>query len=164
MRKVVVVAALALGLALMPACGGGVPASPDQPTPAQNEPDPSGARPDETRAGAVASLGSEEEDGGHFTDMVDMLRGRVAGLQVFQLPNGDISLRIRGLRTSFMANEEPLLVVDGVPVPTYSMSSALRTMSPSDVRSIQVLKDVGSTAAYGTRGVNGVILIRLKRP
>lgn len=159
MRQAITVAALAL----VSACHGGAPTSTDGPAPAENVPDAYGGRSDGGAGGAVGSLESEEESGGHFADMVDMLQGRVAGLQVFRLPNGDISLRIRGLRKSFMANEEPLLVVDGVPVPTYSMSNTLRTISPSDVQSIQVLKDVGSTSAYGTRGVNGVILIRLKR-
>ena len=96
--------------------------------------------------------------------MVDMLRGRVAGLQVVELANGDVSLRIRGLATSFVANQEPLLVVDGMPVPTYAISSTLRSIHPREVTSIQVLKDVASTSAYGIRGVNGVIVIRLKKP
>ncbi len=111
----------------------------------------------------MVSLGSEEESGGHFADMLDMLRGRAAGLRVIELPNGDISLRIRGAVKSFMGNQEPLLVVDGMPVPTYAVSNTLRTMDPSAVHSIQVLKDVGSTSSYGMRGANGVILIRLKR-
>jgi TonB-dependent SusC/RagA subfamily outer membrane receptor len=95
--------------------------------------------------------------------MVEMLRGRVSGLQVSEAPNGDISLRIRGT-SSFMADEQPLLVIDGVPVPTYAITSTLRTLDPQDVRTIQVLKDTGSTSAYGVRGANGVILITLRRP
>jgi TonB-dependent SusC/RagA subfamily outer membrane receptor len=94
--------------------------------------------------------------------MVDMLRGRVPGLDISENANGDISVRIRGDQ-SILFNEQPLLVVDGVAVPTYSFSSTLRAMDPRDVRSIQVLKDAGSTSFYGSRGAHGVILIRLKR-
>ncbi len=110
----------------------------------------------------MASLESEEESGGHFATMVDMLRGRVAGLQIGESPSGEITIRIRGDQSLYF-NKEPLLVVDGVPVPPYSFSSTLRSMNPRDVRSIRVLKDVGSTAAYGSRGAHGVILISLKR-
>jgi TonB-dependent SusC/RagA subfamily outer membrane receptor len=129
----------------------------------ESEPEESGSRFGETAGGAVAVVESEEEGGGRFTSMADMLRGRVAGLQVIEGANGDISLRIRGLSKSFMGNEEPLLVVDGVPMPTFNMSNTLRTIDPSDVASIHVLKDVASTSAYGIRGANGVIVIRLKR-
>ena len=94
--------------------------------------------------------------------MADMLRGRVAGLQVSENANGDISIQIRG-RQSFYAGEEPLLVVNGVTAPMGSLSSRLRSMDPRDVESIQVLKDVASTSIYGMRGANGVILIKLKR-
>jgi len=93
---------------------------------------------------------------------VDMLRGRVPGLQISESPSGDISIQIRGIQ-SIHAQAQPLLVVDGVPVPEYSFSSTLRTLDPRDVRSIQVLKDAGSTSAYGSRGAAGVILIKLKR-
>lgn len=169
MKNVVTAAALALALLLLPACAAQAPAPDAAPSPGD---DVEGERaPDEdpsnplgaTAGGAVAVLESEEESGGHFEDMADMLRGRVAGLQVIQRPNGEISLRIRGLRKSFVGNEEPLLVVDGLPMPTYSISNTLRTIDPSDVASIHVLKDVGSTSAYGVRGANGVIVIRLKR-
>jgi TonB-dependent SusC/RagA subfamily outer membrane receptor len=94
--------------------------------------------------------------------MVDMLRGRVAGLQVWEDGNGEITVRIRGDQ-SVLFNQSPLLVVDGVSVPSYSFSSTLRSMNPRDVRSIRVLKDAGSTSMYGSRGAHGVILISLKR-
>lgn len=167
MKNVVTAAALPLALLLLPACAAQAP-GPDA-APAPDEDVREVGTPEEPHVhtgaagGAVTVLESEEESGGHFTNMADMLRGRVAGLQVIQRPNGDISLRIRGLRKSFVGNEEPLLVVDGIPMPTYSISNTLRTMNPSDVESVRVLKDVGSTSAYGVRGANGVIVIRLKR-
>lgn len=164
MKQATIVMALAFGLLLFSACQRHAAAPAAPPGPTGDVPEAEGGTPENRIAGAVVTLGSEEESGGHFTDMVDMLRGRVTGLQVVELPSGKISLRIRGLATSFVANQEPLLVVDGLPVPTYAISNTLRTIDPRDVRSIRVLKDVASTSAYGARGVNGVIVIRLKKP
>ncbi len=143
-------ATLALGFALIQACAGKATTPGAQPTP------------QEQVAGAAGTLESEEESGGHFATMVDMLRGRVPGLQIAESPSGEISVRIRGDQSIYF-NGEPLLVVDGVSVPAYSFSSTLRAMDPRDVRSIRVLKDVGSTSSYGIRGAHGVILISLKR-
>ena len=93
------------------------------------------------------------------TSMADMLEGRVPGLEVRR--NGsNISIRIRGDR-SFHADGEPLFVVDGIPVVG---TSFLTDMDPREVKRIEVLKDAGSLAAYGSRGANGVILISLKKP
>jgi TonB-dependent SusC/RagA subfamily outer membrane receptor len=152
-------AGLVLGLFLIQACGGGGSMPGSQPTPRDQGVAGYGEQPSEQVAGAVASLGSEEEDGGSFATMADMLRGRVPGLEVGESANGDISVRIRGDQSI----QQPLLVVDGVAIPTYSFSSTLRSMDPRDVVSIQVLKDAGSTSFYGSRGAHGVILIRLKR-
>jgi TonB-dependent SusC/RagA subfamily outer membrane receptor len=162
MKNFVIGAALALGFVLIPACGGMATTPNAQPTARDQRGRGYGDPTDEQVAGAVASLGSEEESGGHFATMVDMLRGRVAGLQISEGPSGEITMRIRG-DSSIYANQEPLLVVNGIPVPPYSFSSTLRTMDPQDVLSIRVLKDAGSTAAYGSRGAHGVILISLKR-
>ena len=162
MKNVVLAAALALGFAFIPACGGMATTPDAQPTPRDQADRGYGVPPDEQIAGAVESLESEEESGGHFATMVDMLRGRVAGLQTGEGPSGEITVRIRGDQSLYF-NAEPLLVVDGVPVPPYSFSSTLRAMDPRDVRSIRVLKDTGSTSVYGTRGAHGVILITLKR-
>jgi TonB-dependent SusC/RagA subfamily outer membrane receptor len=90
----------------------------------------------------------------------------VPGLQVRHLPNGNISLRIRGdqqtLRTDDAVNQ-PLVVIDDMPILASALSGALRSLHPQDVASIDVVKDIASTAIYGTRGANGVILIHLKR-
>ena len=158
MRNAAIAAALALGLTLVPGCQRQATMPIAQPTSGEEDPDAFGGQP----AGAVGTLESEEESGGHFATMADMLRGRVAGLQVSENANGDISIQIRG-RQSFYAGEEPLLVVNGVTAPMGSLSSRLRSMDPRDVESIQVLKDVASTSIYGMRGANGVILIKLKR-
>ena len=162
MKTVVIGAALTLGLALIPACGGTGTMPNAQPTPQGQAGRGYAEQPDEQVAGAVVSLESEEESGGSFVNMVDMLRGRVAGLQIGEGPSGEITIKIRGDQ-SILFNGEPLLVVDGLPVSPYAFSSTLRAMNPQDVRSIQVLKDTGSTSMYGSRGAHGVILIRLKR-
>ena len=162
MKTAVKGAALALGFGLINACGGGPSVPNAAPTPENQCIRGYGEQPAEKVAGAVGSLGSEEESGGSFATMVDMLRGRVAGLQISEGPNVEISVRIRGDQ-SILFNAEPLLVVDGIPVPAYSFSSTLRSMDPRDVQTIQVLKDAGSTSSYGTRGAHGVILITLKR-
>lgn len=127
-------------------------------------PVPYGTQEEANITGAVTSVSVEEND--HLRDVLDMLRGHVAGLQVTELPNGDIRLRIRGasqsLRTDDAANQ-PLLVIDEMPVQPRAIRLALKGLNPHDVESITVLKDLGSTAIYGTRGANGVILIVLKR-
>lgn len=94
--------------------------------------------------------------------VVDMLEGRVAGLQVVRLDNGQVSLRLRGTNSINMSNE-PLVVIDGVVVPPEGVGYALQAVAPGDVAQIDVLKDAGSTAIYGSRGANGVILIRTNR-
>jgi TonB-dependent SusC/RagA subfamily outer membrane receptor len=92
----------------------------------------------------------------------DLLEGRIAGVEVQRLPDGDLSVRVRG--TASLVNDgEPLWVVDGVPMPYGSLPrQMLRDINPGDVARIDVLK--GSAAAiYGTRGANGVILVTLRR-
>jgi TonB-dependent SusC/RagA subfamily outer membrane receptor len=162
MKTAVRGAALAIGLALIQACGGNQTAPDTQPSPRDEAPRGYGEPREAKVAGAVASLESAEESGGSFATMVEMLRGRVPGLQIEESRGGEISVRIRGDQSIYF-NAAPLLVVDGVSVPAYSFSSTLRTMDPSDVKSIRVLKDLGSTSSYGTRGAHGVILISLKR-
>jgi TonB-dependent starch-binding outer membrane protein SusC len=89
-----------------------------------------------------------------------MLVGRFPGVEVRQLANGSVSIRIRGSR-SFRSSEEPLIVVDGIP--QHNGSQALTDMNPRDVESIEVLKDAAASAVFGSRGANGVILIATRR-
>lgn len=92
----------------------------------------------------------------------EVLQGRVAGLQVARLPNGELSLRIRGT-TSVLGSNEPLLVLDDQIIAPSQVSSALAMLSPHDVLRVEVLKDAGSTAFYGSRGANGVIIVTTRR-
>ncbi len=89
-----------------------------------------------------------------------LLRGRVAGMQVVQsngTPGASSSIRIRG-GNSLSASNEPLYVIDG-----FIDAGDLNSLNPNDIESIEVLKDATSTAIYGARGSNGVILITTKR-
>lgn len=101
------------------------------------------------------------------------LQGRVAGLQMSTTsgaPGAKQDIRIRGAN-SISASRDPLIVIDGVMVTNKNMSgtdditslSPLSSINSSDIESITVLKDAGSTAVYGARGANGVILITTKR-
>jgi TonB-dependent SusC/RagA subfamily outer membrane receptor len=90
----------------------------------------------------------------------ELLRGRFPGVEVLPVPGGGISVRIRGA-TSVNLSTEPLYVVDGVPIQA-EPGGALRWLSPQEIAKIEVLKDIGSTAFYGVRGANGVILITTK--
>jgi TonB-dependent SusC/RagA subfamily outer membrane receptor len=91
--------------------------------------------------------------------LVEML-SRVPGVRVIERAYGETTVRIRG-SSSFLANEDPLFVVDGVMMP--SGNSVFRNLNPNQIESISVLKDAGQTAVYGSRGANGVILITMKK-
>jgi TonB-dependent SusC/RagA subfamily outer membrane receptor len=92
----------------------------------------------------------------------EVLQGRVPGLQVVRLSGGDYSLRIRG-GTSILGSNEPLLVLDGQIISPPFVSNALAGISPHDVARVEVLKDGGSLAFYGSRGANGVIIVSTRR-
>jgi TonB-dependent SusC/RagA subfamily outer membrane receptor len=111
--------------------------------------------------GSISSVSGDEARHPKATTVADMLQGRFPGVEVTRLPGGGLSVRIRGQR-SFMGGNEPLYVIDGVPVQT-APGGVLLDLNPEDIKSIDVLKDAGSTAAYGSRGANGVILITTKR-
>ncbi len=95
------------------------------------------------------------------TNFSQALQGSVSGLYITNNSAGaeqsDVSIRIRG-QNSIEANNEPLIILDGVP-----FSGNLSQINPNDIESIDVLKDVSSAAIYGSRGANGVILITTKK-
>ena len=107
---------------------------------------------------SVSSVSGEVARRNSPTTLADMIDGRIAGVEVRRLASGGISVRIRGAHT-FKGNAEPLYVVDGVPQHTDVGGAIFLDIDPRDVKSIEVLKDGGSTAIYGARGANGVILI-----
>jgi len=129
--------------------------------------------------GSVSSVKSDEFNRGVTTSPQQLLQGRVAGVNVVQSsgePGGATSIRIRGA-TSVRAGNNPLIVVDGVPLDGRNTSSGfgdagfgsggatnpLDFINSNDIASINILKDASATAIYGSRGANGVILITTKR-
>ena len=92
------------------------------------------------------------------TSLEQLLTGRIAGVTVSAAPGGGISVQIGGPK-SFMLSDEPLFVVDGVPVEA-GPNGTLSWLNPRDIESIVVLKDATTAAIYGVRGANGVIVIK----
>lgn len=93
----------------------------------------------------------------------DLLTGRIAGVVVDRARDGSPSIRIRGVGA--FRNSEPLIVLDGVPMPTdVPLRSVLMGINPNEVMRIDVLKDASSAAIYGSRAGNGVLLITLRHP
>ena len=105
--------------------------------------------------GAVATVRAEDVDR-EITSIEDLLQG-LAGVTVRRLPDGGISLRIRG-SSSLSGGGEPLYVINGVPIHA-PPGQALMGVNARDITRIDVLKDAGATSIYGSRGANGVVLI-----
>lgn len=115
--------------------------------------------------GSVASIDEKAIKQGVNTSMEQAMQGRIAGVQVTQnsgTPGGGISVQIRGIN-SFNGNE-PLYVIDGIAMSgsTSDNTSVLASINPSDITSIEVLKDASATAIYGSRASNGVVLVTTK--
>ena len=129
--------------------------------------------------GAVGSVKMDGVDRRPTASIEQAIQGRVAGVQVTQAsnaPGGGISMRIRGTGT-ITGNAEPLYVVDGLPIENDVAAAnpgqggrsqtvppnPLSGLNPNDIESVEILKDASSTAIYGARGSNGVVLITTKR-
>ncbi len=110
--------------------------------------------------GAVARVGSEDLTTKPVNNAFEALQGRAAGVDITssQRPGTLGSVRVRGSR-SISANNAPLYVVDGVPL----SAGGIESINPQDIESIDILKDASSTAIYGSRGANGVIILSTKR-
>jgi TonB-linked SusC/RagA family outer membrane protein len=130
--------------------------------------------------GSVASLGPKDFNKGVISTPEQLLQGRIAGVQVTPAsgePGGGASINIRGTG-SIRAGNDPLYVIDGVPVSndSYAASGAttgslgassarnpLSFLNPADIENISVLKDASASAIYGSRGANGVVLITTRK-
>ena len=111
--------------------------------------------------GQVASLGEEQLERKTVTNVETMLQNAAAGVVVSLSsanPAEKIRVRVRG-ESSLTGENEPLYVVDGIPV----SSDVLNTIAPGDIASMDVLKDASAAAIYGSRGANGVVIITTKR-
>ena len=116
--------------------------------------------------GAVSSIDEKAIKQGVNTSMEQAMQGRIAGVQVTQnsgTPGGGISVQIRGINS--LNGNEPLYVVDGIAMSgqTSDNQSVLASINPSDITSIEVLKDASATAIYGSRASNGVVLVTTRR-
>lgn len=134
--------------------------------------------------GAISSIKTADIQRAVTTTADEFLQGRVAGVVVDQssnAPGGGINIRIRGTN-SFGTGNEPLFIVDGIPINNSGLRGDLKsqsfftggdtqnpafnplsTINPQDIESIEVLKDASATAVYGSRGSNGVVIITTKK-
>lgn len=114
----------------------------------------------ETVTGSVANIGGEKLNQIAATNAAQALQGRVAGVLMTQTssqPGAEMQIRIRGQR-SLNASNDPLIVLDGIP-----FMGNLSDINPTDIKSMDILKDASATAIYGSRGANGVIIITTAR-
>ena len=118
--------------------------------------------------GAVTSVSSKDFQKGFIPSAEQLLQGKVAGLQVTSgggSAGGGSRIRIRG-GASLNASNDPLIVIDGVPVESNGIAGTdnlLSTINPNDIESISVLKDASATALYGSRASNGVLIVTTKK-
>jgi TonB-dependent SusC/RagA subfamily outer membrane receptor len=108
---------------------------------------------------SVGTIDTDDLNGQAVTTWEQLIVGRVPGLEVVRSESG-MTLRIRGAST-INAGSDPLIIVDGVQLS--GTTNLLLSVNPQDVRRIEVLKDAGATAIYGSRGANGVVLVTLKK-
>ncbi len=126
----------------------------------------------EALTGSVSAVDVEPADIGLTSSPQELLQGRAAGVHVIRNngePGSGATIRIRG-GTSINASNDPLYVIDGVPIDNSSIEpggygtarNPLSFLNPSDIQSLDVLKDAAATAIYGARGANGVVLVTTK--
>ncbi|MEQ7800944.1 SusC/RagA family TonB-linked outer membrane protein [Pedobacter sp. ASV1-7] len=131
---------------------------------------------DRERTGSISRVDAKTIGHQPVSNVMGALTGRMSGVQITQqtgVPGGGFDVMIRG-RNSVSSGNTPLYIINGVPFTSTSISSAsgtgilghhanpLSVINPSDIESLEVLKDADATAIYGSRGANGVILIKTK--
>ena len=115
-----------------------------------------GTQRQEAVTGSVVSIHTDQIREVPAPNLTQALQGRLAGVEMSQTsskPGAAMQIRIRGTR-SLSASNDPLIVLDGIP-----FAGSITDINPNDVKSVDILKDASSTAIYGSRGANGVILI-----
>ena len=119
--------------------------------------------------GSVSAVGSKDFNNGLLSSPEQLINGKVAGVQIMSSsgsPTAGSTIRIRG-GASLNASNDPLIVLDGIPLEIGGISgndgNFLSMINPSDIESMTVLKDASSTAIYGSRASNGVIIITTKK-
>jgi len=118
--------------------------------------------------GSITNVGVKDFQNGNISTPEQLIAGKVAGIQITSnsgMPGAGSRIRVRG-GTSLNASNDPLIVIDGVPVDNNGISgsgNALSLLNPDDIENITVLKDASAAAIYGSRAANGVIIITTKR-
>ncbi|GAC1480472.1 MAG: TonB-dependent receptor [Flavisolibacter sp.] len=118
--------------------------------------------------GSVTSISSKDFNKGSIVTAEQLIAGKVAGVQITSnggAPGSGSTIRIRG-GASLNASNDPLIVIDGVPVENGGIAgaaNALALINPNDIESFNILKDASATAIYGSRASNGVIIITTKK-
>ncbi|MNQ46370.1 Ferrienterobactin receptor precursor [compost metagenome] len=130
------------------------------------------------RTGSIARITSKDIEKQPVTNVLAAMQGRMAGVDIVQdsgSPGGAFSIKIRGQNSLRTDGSQPLYIIDGVPYSSETigsiatsgtaptLTSPLNSINPSDLESIEVLKDADATAIYGSRGANGVVLITTKK-
>jgi TonB-linked SusC/RagA family outer membrane protein len=133
---------------------------------------------DRERTGSIEKITAAEIDRQPVSNVLATMAGRMAGVAVTQesgAPGGNFQIHIRGINSLRADGNEPLYIIDGVPFSSEnigfsqtsgsnpSQTSPLNSINPSDIQSLEVLKDADATAIYGSRGANGVVLITTKK-
>ncbi|MCZ4694739.1 TonB-dependent receptor [Ancylomarina euxinus] len=122
----------------------------------------------EDATGAVFTVKSDDFNQGTTSSPQDLIVGKIAGVQIISdggAPGSGSTIRIRG-GSSMSASNDPLIVIDGMPLDNRGidgMSNVLSSLNPNDIETFTVLKDASATAIYGSRASNGVILITTKK-
>lgn len=117
--------------------------------------------------GSVMSVEADQLNKGLATSPADLLQGKTPGVSIINAggrPGASSTIRVRG-GSSLSASNDPLIVIDGLPISGTSISGGdvLGTINPNDIESFSILKDASATAIYGSRASNGVILITTKK-
>lgn len=118
--------------------------------------------------GSVQAINTDDFNPGAITSPQELVSGKIAGVQITTgggAPGSGATIRIRG-GSSLSASNDPLFVIDGVPIDNDGISgmrNPLNTIHPSDIETFTVLKDASATAIYGSRASNGVIIITTKK-
>lgn len=127
-----------------------------------------GTQQSDDNTGSVTSISASDFNEGAITSPEELFQGKAAGVSVTSnngAPGSGATIRIRG-GSSLAASNEPLYVVDGVPLEgggVSGMRNPLNTINPNDIASISILKDASATAIYGSRASNGVVIITTKK-
>ncbi len=127
-----------------------------------------GAKKKSDLTGSITAISAKDFNGGSITSPAELIQGKASGVQITTnsgAPGAGATIRIRG-GASLNASNDPLIVIDGVPVDNNGIAGAsnpLSLINPNDIESFNILKDASAAAIYGSRASNGVIIITTKK-